>query len=346
MIIPIFTPHAGCPERCTFCDQRVSGGSPVSISSIQKKIEDMLSLNDQKASEIAFYGGTFTAMPQAIQLKYLEVAKHYCLQKKVKSVRISTRPDAIDEGWIQKLKDDFHLGTVELGVQSFEESVLKALGRSHCLEDVFRAVDVLKKLAVTVSLHLMIGCPGQVEEADVKKTLFYLAKLRPNFIRIHPLLIFKGTSLETRYKLGLFTPISLQQSIHWTANLVEKTEKLGIKVIRLGLQDQEVLSDSVVAGPYHPSFGDLVRSELLKRKIEGLLNAFKDRNTLKLGIDCLNISVNSEKLKSQLPGPGQSNLSALKAQYCLSDVRTFLVKDQNEEVKIWFSDSARSSKRR
>lgn len=269
MIISVFTPHGGCPERCTFCDQRVSGGEPLSARHVTRTIEEHLA-SGGRAEEIAFYGGTFTAMPRERQLAYLEAAAPFLREGRIGAVRVSTRPDALEEAWLTRLRDEYMLRTVELGVQSFDPRVLAALGRSHSPDDVTDGVAALKRLGIRASLHMMIGCPREGADED-QRTFEWLERLRPDMARFHPLLVLKGTTLEREWRSGAFHPLTLERAIERAAGLVPRLEALGIQVIRLGLQPNDLLGEAVVAGPYHPSFGDLVRGRVLRDRLEAMI---------------------------------------------------------------------------
>lgn len=323
IIISIFTPHGGCPEKCHFCDQTVSGGTPVSVSQITNTIWKHLDrVDSSKMVEVGFYGGTFTAMPKSLQLRYLSAVKPFIEEKKIHSIRISTRPDAIDEKWLTLLRDQFGVRTVELGVQSINIDVLKSLGRSHSVNNVVVAVGVIQKLSLQCGLHFMIGCPGEAIDED-KQTLGFILKLKPNFIRIHPLLVLKGTELEKQYNQGGFNPIDLETAVNRCANLTETLESQGISVIRLSLQPNELLGEALVAGPYHPAFGELVRARIWRNRIARRLSETIDlrnpaSNNLKIWV--------GESHLSQVRGQKRQNISWLQDQFNLSSVHVGMLK--------------------
>ncbi len=336
MIIPIFTPHGGCPERCHFCDQSVSGGTPVAAAKVTATIETHLASGND-ASEVAFYGGTFTAMPRERQLAYLAAVQPFLKAGRVRGVRVATRPDAIDEDWLRKLRDDYQLTTVELGVQSFDEEVLRALGRSHTNASVVTAMQVLKVLGLGTSLHLMIGCPDELEDAD-RETLEQVLRLKPDFVRIHPLLVLKDTALEGLWREGRFAVLDLESAVRRAAQLTFELEARAIGVIRLGLQPNELLGESVVAGPYHPAFGDLVRGRLLRNQTERLIEALlaKELPTAGSTAHIAEIEV-SEQLSGTLKGPKKSNLEWLRSRFDLSSVRVRVVQDATpsyDKIKV------------
>lgn len=341
MIISVFTPHGGCPERCHFCDQSVSGGAPVAAREVALQIERHLATSSTgKASEIAFYGGTFTAMPRDRQLGYLEMARPYLENGRIEGVRVSTRPDALDEDWLVHLRDRYRLGTVELGAQSFESEALRRMGRTHSVESIEQALQLLKKLGLRSSLHLLLGCPGESEHADTL-ALEWLGRIRPDCVRLHPLLVLAGTELEREWRANEYVPLELEAAVERAATLTCELERLGVQVLRLGLQPNELLGARVVAGAYHPSFGDLVRGRILRRMAE---RALLERLTLPGAQIELRVS---EVSSGSLRGKDSVNLSWLKTRFDLSDIGVRVVKGQpNGTVEIGFCDSDRTAQRR
>jgi histone acetyltransferase (RNA polymerase elongator complex component) len=348
MIISIFIPHGGCPERCTFCDQKVSGGTPTPLKNVIDTIESHLKTKTNSSNiEVALYGGTFTALSKETQLRYLNTIKPYLESGKVQSIRISTRPDAIEYEWISFLKNNYTLKTVELGVQSFEQNVLTTLGRSHSLENLQNSTSILKSLAVRVGFHLMYGCPGETKNLATL-IIKYLLELKPDFVRYHPLLVLKNTALEESFRLKKFEPINLEEAINLGAELVSKTEELGIRVLRIGLQPNELLGEAVVAGPFHPSLGELVRGRILRNELEHLFLLSKRHK------QSLSIFV-APQLKSLLIGKNHSNIEYLKNIFELTSLGVFVLEGERSSFyekqpntasyQIRISNASRPSKR-
>ncbi len=263
MIIPFFIPHSGCPHRCVFCNQKKITGEhdqPVP-ESIPAKIDDYLKTDKKKNPvQVAFYGGTFTALPLEIQRRYLGAVQPFIEAGKVESIRISTRPDCITTK-ILSLLIEHRVSTVELGAQSMADSVLVRSGRGHTAADTVRAVGLLRKHAFAIGLQLMPGLPGDSRE------LFFMTvdstiAMRPDVVRIYPALVIKDTPLEELYYAGRYDPLSLEEAVKWCKVALEKFEKSGIKVIRMGLHPTEELKKpgTIVTGPYHPSFRQLVQA--------------------------------------------------------------------------------------
>lgn len=332
MIISVFIPHGGCPERCHFCDQRVSGGDPLAAMRVSKAIEDHLATSPTgRASEIAFYGGTFTALSPERQLAYLETARPYLEQGVIGTVRISTRPDALNPAWLEQLRDRFRLATVELGAQSFNADVLERLGRSHSPHATIEGVRLLKTLGLRSGVHLMIGTPGECTEDDARASQL-LASERPDFVRIHPLLVLKGTPLENDFRAGHFKPLELETAIDRVALLTASLEASGIRVIRLGLQANELLGAAIVAGPYHPAFGDLVRGRIARNRTEVAL-ALALRQWSEDYDPSISIEAESTTF-SHLSGHRKQNLNWLKERFRLRNLSLLEKARENNNLEI------------
>jgi histone acetyltransferase (RNA polymerase elongator complex component) len=266
MIIPFFIPHSGCPHQCVFCNQKNITGQdrPPDISSLPQKINKFLKTNTgNKPVQIAFYGGSFTALPVEMQKAYLEAAQPFVKSGQVESVRLSTRPDAINRDILSFL-EGYRVNTIELGAQSMDDRVLALSGRGHTVADTVNAVELIKGRGLTLGLQLMPGLPGDSSDTFLETVAKSIA-LKPDFVRLYPVLVIKGTPLEELYKAGKYTPLSLHEAIAQCRAALVQFGQAGIDVIRVGLQPTEELGKpgTVVAGPYHPAFRQLVESSLL-----------------------------------------------------------------------------------
>ncbi len=274
MIIPFFIPHAGCPHQCVFCNQKNITGQTKSVaaSSVPQRIEEYLRTADAAPVRVAFYGGSFTALPMEMQREYLEAAFPYVKERRIAGIRVSTRPDSISTEVLALLKS-YHVDTVELGVQSMDDSVLALSGRGHTASDTIQAARLLHEWGFTVGLQLMPGLPGDTEEG-FGHTIEITIALRPAFVRLYPALVIKDTPLESLYREGRFLPLSLEEAVARCRNAMLRFEEAGIMVIRMGLQPTEELEKpgTVVAGPYHPAFRQVVESSILFERMRALLN--------------------------------------------------------------------------
>lgn len=276
-IIPIFVPHYGCPNDCVFCNQnKITGFSTDTTEEIVRdRIEEYLSyFKDKSNTEVAFYGGSFTAIEIEIQSKLLNVAKEYKDKGLVKEIRLSTRPDCIDDEILENLKK-YKVDTIELGVQSLDEGVLALSNRGHNSKCVYEASKLIKDYGFNLGLQQMLGLPGDNLEKALNTANEFI-KLSPDCVRIYPTLVIKDTKLELDYETGEYDALSLSEGVYQSKEILKNYIKNNINVIRVGLQPTEEiqLGASVVAGPFHPAFRQLVESEILK---DVILKYFEDK---------------------------------------------------------------------
>ncbi|MBI2413589.1 MAG: radical SAM protein [Deltaproteobacteria bacterium] len=262
LIIPVFVPFGGCRHQCVFCDQEGITGKRAlpPFETIAPTIENYLSTwKGTGHRELAFYGGSFTGLPMEAQKGYLEAARPYIESGKIDSVRISTRPDSIDAPTLGFLKS-YGVKTIELGVQSMSDGVLKASGRGHTAEDTRRAASLIKDAGARLGLQIMPGLPGDTE-AIILDTVDEAVSLSPGFVRIYPTLVLRNTPLFRMYERGEYRPWALEDMVRVCSEAMRRFARSGITVIRVGLQTTEDLSLNLVAGPYHPSFRQLLDTD-------------------------------------------------------------------------------------
>ena len=272
-IIPIFVPHAGCPNMCVFCDQKRISGSLFPASG-QTVTETLAPLPDGAGYELAFYGGSFTAIPASRQEELLSAAQPARARGAIRAIRVSTRPDAVDAETTERLRR-WGVETVELGAQSMSDAVLSASGRGHTAGDTCRAAALLKDAGFKVILQMMTGLPGSSPELDLFTAREIIA-LAPDGVRIYPTVIIRGTRLEEMWRSGEYREHTVEDAVRLCADILPLFERAGISVIRLGLNPSDELSGGeAVAGAYHPALGELVRSEILRRRAEQLLTGVK-----------------------------------------------------------------------
>ncbi|QWV98445.1 radical SAM protein [Geomonas nitrogeniifigens] len=286
LLVPFFIPHQGCPHRCVFCDQErvagVGGGLPTARQ-LLSRIEEYRLGAPARTLEIAFYGGTFTALPRRDQGALLFPLQPLLAAGVVQSVRLSTRPDAVDPDTAEFL-NAHGVATVELGVQSLDPEVLLLSGRGHGASEVEHSVATLKKVGIEVGIQLMPGLPGDTPQAALA-SLRRALDLKPAFLRIYPTLVIEGTELARRYREGSYHPLDLPQAVTLCKEMLEAAGQAGIPVIRFGLQPTSELDSPgvVVAGPYHPAFGQLVESELCFDRMCGLLEGIPPGSRVSFG---------------------------------------------------------------
>jgi len=312
-IIPIFIPHLGCPHDCIFCNQkRITGQQDsITIEEAEETIERYLKTIDSNSGtvEIAFFGGSFTGIPWEVQNKFLALANKYLVKGKVDAIRLSTRPDYISKDIIDNLKK-YGVSIVELGIQSMDRDVLEIAKRGHSPEDVINAISMLKNEGFVVGAQLMVGLPKDDEEKAIR-TAKQIADLKPHIARIYPVLIIKDTYLEEMYIKGLYKPLTINEAVDISKKMLICLEKVGIKVIRIGLQPTDDLStgDNVIAGPFHPSMRQLVETEIYKDMMLYILDKIEYNGNHAIEI------LSNPKDFSAVFGQKKSNYEFLKNQY-------------------------------
>ena len=277
-ILPVFVPHAGCPCRCVFCNQNAIAGQtePMTAARARELLEDDLSrLPAGSRPQAAFYGGSFTAIAESQQEELLSVTDELIAAGRLSDVRISTRPDAITPEILERLRRH-HVTTVELGAQSMDECVLLNSGRGHTAQDTVRAARLVKQAGLTLILQTMVGLPGSTRETE-RKTARRIAELKPDGVRIYPVVVLPDTELYERYRRGAYRALELEQAAEWCADMLEVFLAADIPVIRVGLNPSEDLHAQAVAGAYHPAMGDMAYNALWYRRLrEQLLHSEKD----------------------------------------------------------------------
>jgi histone acetyltransferase (RNA polymerase elongator complex component) len=314
LIIPIFLSNLGCRERCLFCNQRAAAEGPPSPSSVRNFIEASLAEipHDKRNREkqVAFYGGSFTAIHRDDQVRYLKEVQPFLAFGLIDSIRISTRPDALDEKTLSVLKE-YGVKTIEVGVQSMIDEVLALANRGHCAKDTVDAVLRLKSEKFEVGLQLMIGLLGDTCDRFLQ-TLDQVMELKPDFVRIHPTLVLKGAPLEILWRAGGYFPLSLEEAVQWLKKGILRLENSSLSVARIGLQPTMELQRDFLAGPYHPALRQLVNSAIFFDMATSLLqDSQKNGHAL---FFC------HPKEISNLRGQKNENLLRLKKDFNLSEI--------------------------
>lgn len=265
-IIPIFVSHQGCPHNCVFCNQNSITGhhNDICAPDVVDTIESYLKTMNKENSivEISFFGGTFTAISPIKQEELLKIAYKYKSENKVDYIRLSTRPDYIDDEILTRLKQ-YSVDIIELGVQSMDDDVLRLAGRGHVKSDTINASILIKKYGFKLGHQIMIGLPGDTAEKDIN-TALEVVKQKPDMCRIYPSLVLKDTPMEIMYKRGLYKPYSLKEAVEITKQLYIILNYNDINIIRVGLQATDNISvgKDIIEGPYHPAFRELIEGSI------------------------------------------------------------------------------------
>lgn len=330
LVIPFFIPHHGCPQRCTFCNQAaITGRAEGSIpepDEISATIESYLATKSAKRGEtqVAFFGGSFSGLPAALQEKLLGAVAPFLSDGRVAGIRISTRPDYLDSARIAFLKTRGVI-LVELGVQSLDDAVLTRCGRGHTGADSLMAISLLQEGGLRVGVQLMVGLPGE-KTGRLLAGALVLAGMKPELARIYPALVLKGSRLACDYLADRYQPLGLTKAVALCARLREVFTEQGVKVVRIGLQETDGLAGEVLAGPHHPAFGELVLSLNLHQRLRKLLaNGGSEPRRL----------VIARADQSVFRGPGNSCLKALRRKGFLEGVEVVFDSEQPRgEAKV------------
>ena len=323
LIIPIFIMNSGCPHRCIFCNQKITAGnfSPkITKEFFNSEVKSYLAWNKDKSRkvEIAFYGGSFTGVDPVYQEELLSWAYSFIQKRLVNSIRISTRPDYISENNLPLLKK-YGVTTIEIGAQSFIDEVLQFAQRGHDAAAIVKSIVILKEHGFRTGLHLMAGLPKDTKEGFIY-SLDKAIELKPDTVRIHPVIVFGGTVLAEEFRNGEYKPLKLSDAVELCRLAWEKLSAAGIRIIRIGVQlTQEMEKDgAVLAGPIHPALGSLVLSSIFyKSTINFLDKVSPDTKEIRFGI--------SERDMSNFRGLNNMNISAIKKLY----PRTNLIVESN-----------------
>ncbi len=314
--IPIFIPHSGCKNECVFCNQRKITGNTESVTKeqVDKIIQEYLKyFNNAKSIdkkiEVAFFGGSFTGLSIKQQIGYLEIAYKYILNKKIDSIRLSTRPDYISPKILKILKK-YNVETIELGVQSMDKNVLNVAKRGHSNIEVIRASKLIRYYGFKLGIQIMVGLPNSTIKTEIY-TIKEVIKLKPKQLRIYPVYVLHDTKLYDMYKSGEYIPLTLDEAIQRSYYILEECRKTDIQIIRMGLQstDEITMNNVDIVGPVCDNFAEYVLSKTVLKRIE---KEVKRLNINKESI--LNIFV-PKRYISIVVGPNKVNKKYLKENY-------------------------------
>ena len=314
-ILPVFVPHLGCPHACVFCNQRRISGMerPATAADVKNSIAQAAAFLPKGGKrQLAFYGGSFTAIPTPEQEALLGAAKEALDRGEIDAIRLSTRPDAIDGAVLERL-ERCGVETVELGAQSMDDAVLRLSGRGHTAADVEQASGLIKSAGFKLVLQMMTGLPGSSDESDIE-TARRLIALKPDGVRVYPTVIVRDTALYDMWRAGTYREHTVEDAVRVCAKIVPLFDAAGIPVIRLGLNPTEELSGGAAAGgAYHPALGELVKSRILLEKARALLWGVEpgSRVTLVVG----------KGKTSQMAGQHRENLRRLTGEFQLGELK-------------------------
>ena len=309
--IPIFIPELACPHQCVFCDQeKISGTHSIPQPKDVKDIVEryLATMPENRTINIAFFGGSFTGLAIDLQEEYLKEAFGFVKNGKISGIRLSTRPDYINEEVLELLKN-YGVTTIELGAQSTNREVLNESGRGHTFEDIRNASNLICNYGFELGLQMMIGLPGDNYDRSIQ-TANDIVSLGAGNTRIYPAIIVKGTALEKLYRKGEYIPLTLEQAVEWTKDIVHIFEENNVSIIRMGLHpsDELVIGKSLIDGPFHASFKEIVMTHIWKEIIDTELQRISSSSSNKI-----NITVSDRQLHYAI-GYRQANKELLKSR--------------------------------
>jgi len=330
-IIPVFVPHVGCPNDCVFCNQRRISGKvrPITPEEVSCAIEQGAAITpDGVKRQLAFYGGSFTAIPVSAQERLLRAVQPYLQDGTIASIRLSTRPDAIDEEILHMLQK-YGVKTIELGAQSMDDTVLVKSGRGHNALQVEQAAKLVKQQGFELILQMMTGLPGDEDGAAALMTAEKLAALQPDGVRIYPTVIVRDTALYDLWMSGDYREHTVEAAVEICAQIVPIFEAAGIPVIRLGLNPTEELSNGDAAGgAYHPALGELVKSRMMLNKARVLLAEAMPASSVVLEV--------GKGKTSQMIGQHRCNVLALTKEFSLKQIKIQEKIEKSDEISVKF----------
>ena len=302
--LAFFVPHLGCPHNCLFCDQRSISGEtvPVTPEDVRRLCSDSLPPEGEGGNaEIAFFGGSFTAIDRSVMISLLEAAYPFVQSGRASGIRCSTRPDAID-GEILDILERYGVRSIELGAQSMDDRVLRLNLRGHGSAEIISASKLIKERGFSLGLQMMEGMYGDSDpHAGAVATARGFIALKPDTVRIYPTLVVDGTPLAALYRTGRYLPLTVEQAVEITAELLTMFRDEGINVIRTGLHYESSLERTVLAGPFHPAFGELCESRVYLEQMKSLTEGMDEAV-----IYC------EQRILSQVLGQKRSNIEQLR----------------------------------
>jgi histone acetyltransferase (RNA polymerase elongator complex component) len=305
--ISIFVAHVGCPNICSFCNQHTISGSQSAptIEEVRATCESAFNrIVDKSSTEIAFFGGSFTAIERSYMVALLECVQSFIGEGKFSGIRVSTRPDCITPEILDILKK-YHVTAIELGCQSMKDSVLLANRRGHSAQDVTKACELIKSYGFELGLQMMVGLYTSTIQ-DEYYTMQQIISLNPTTVRIYPTVVLKGTHLDELRQSGEYVLYGLDTMVEICADFLIEFEKHNIKVIKCGLHSSELVESEMTGGYYHPAFRELCESRIYRKTIEKLIEEHPNRQ-------CYSFEVSS-RYYSMAVGQKKSNIEYFKGK--------------------------------
>ncbi|MBD5647625.1 MAG: radical SAM protein [Desulfovibrio sp.] len=272
-IVPVFLPHFGCPRRCLFCGQEAQTGVAANAALRDLLAAARAGLEARIArglgpTELAFYGGTFTALPEGALGACLDFSESARRDGLISAFRCSTRPDAVDGPVLERLAAA-GCATVELGVQSFVDAALRLTARGYTGAQAGAACARVAASGMGLCVQLLPGMPGVTPTVfldDVREALALGARA----LRFYPCLVLEGTGLAALWRAGAYAPWDMETTLETLAQGWLLAHQAGAAVLRMGVAPGEDLARALLAGPWHPALGSRVLGRALLRAVQEL----------------------------------------------------------------------------
>ena len=300
--VALFVPDEGCPHRCSFCNQKTISGKTkrLEIKDIDSAVKTALESADCNKGEIAFFGGSFTAIDKDYMMSLLERAKMYIDKGLFAGIRVSTRPDCINAEILDILKY-YGVTSIELGCQSMDDEVLRLNNRGHSADDVVKSAKLIKEYGFEFGVQMMTGLYGDDDETALE-TAKKLIALSPDTARIYPTVVLENTELERLYKAGEYKPQTVDEAADLCSELLLMFHEADIRVIRVGLHSGGNVEEGFVAGAYHPAFREICESRIYIRKVLAEIKrqgTDKGEITVTVGSSFVSMMAGQKKANSQ-----------------------------------------------
>jgi putative oxygen-independent coproporphyrinogen III oxidase len=217
-----------CPVVCSYCDFAVMK-APKRLhirwyESVIQELKLRSSINDS-FDTLYLGGGTPSVLDVAMVDQLLHQVNALVDISDLKEFTIEVNPENVTEEYIESLKA-VGVTRISIGVQSFNESLLKRLGRPHSVEKAVCALNILKKSKLPFSLDLMFGLPGQTVP-DFLESLQQALTFNPSHISFYGLTVEAHTKFDQDFSKGkLHIPEDLYNEMYQKG--VQLVEEHGI----------------------------------------------------------------------------------------------------------------------
>lgn len=294
--ISIFVAHVGCPNKCSFCNQHTISGTQKapSIQEVESICGKALNeIKNPENTEIAFFGGSFTAISPDYMTDLLRTAYKFIGSGKFHGIRVSTRPDCITPEILGILKE-YGVTAIELGAQSMNDNVLRLNDRGHTTQDIFNASRLIREYGFELGLQMMIGLYGSTPETEIE-TMNKIIEIKPDTVRIYPVVILKGTHLAELFETGIYKPFDFEYVVEFSAECLINFERNNIKVIKCGLHASEFVENDKTGGFYHPAFRELCESIIYRRAIQDIIGDNSGKYIFRINDRCISKALGQKK---------------------------------------------------